>query len=68
MPPSLDFASCVVQPQYQCGIEALPAQAPVETLHIDVVGRLARAAEVKLDAPLVGPLVHHFGDELAAVV
>ncbi|SEP36741.1 hypothetical protein SAMN05216316_2643 [Nitrosovibrio sp. Nv6] len=36
--------------------------------HPNVVGGLARTAEVELDAALLGPFVHDLGDEFAAIV
>jgi hypothetical protein len=44
------------------------AQSAVEALAVGIVDWLARVAEVELDTALVGPFVHHLGDELAAVV
>ena len=66
--PLVNLAPGVLQRQESVGIEALLPQSAIEAFHLGVVRGFARSAEVKLDAALIGPFVHDFGDEFAPVV
>ena len=44
------------------------AQPDIEAFDHGVVRRLARPAEVQLDAAFIGPSVHHLADEFTPVV
>lgn len=48
-------------------IEALLQETPVEAFHLGVVRRLARAAEIELDAVFVRPFVQRPRNEFAAI-
>jgi hypothetical protein len=44
------------------------AQSSFEAFHHRIVSRLAWSAEVKLNASLICPFIHHLTDELAAII
>ena len=65
---SLRYSSALLQLKQPALVKAFLPKSPVETLDERVVGRLARATELKLYFSSVGPFVKSFRGEFGAIV
>ena len=65
--PSLAFRSGVVEGHEPGGVQAFSPDLSVEGLRKGVVRRLAGAAEVQGDAPLIGPEIEVAGDKFGTI-
>jgi hypothetical protein len=66
--PLFDLAARVVERNKDVLVEALLAQARVETLDVRVLDRLSRFDELQPHAMLVGPLIEHPAAQLGTVI
>ena len=66
--PSVQLLVHIVHRDELVDVQELVAQPAVERLDQPVVGGLARARVVELDAATIRPVVQRFGGELGAVV
>ena len=61
--PGLDERLGVEKAREPVAVQALVAELPVEALDVRVLHRLARSNEVKLDLPLVRPLIERLAGD-----